>query len=243
MDPLEQEVLLAKEDEVHLNTLIESRTPWILRCASDTVRRYVTTGDDEWSVALWAFAEAVRDYEPGKGKFLSFASVVIRRRLLDHLRGEKRREGETNVPPEAFGGDLPAGAEGVQIQVRQKVAEASLAASETDPAALARAEIGEMQAVLSDYGFSFFALTECSPKAGKTRDACALALRVLLADPALMAGMRRSRTLPMKELSAASGVSRKVLDRHRRYVIAAAEILSGDFPVLSGYLSFVRAPR
>ena len=241
MDALEQEVLLAKEDERHLNELIESRTPWILRCASDTVRRYVTTSDDEWSVALWAFAEAVRDYEPGKGKFLSFASVVIRRRLLDYLRGEKRREKEIPVSPEAFGGEATREEEeNLPLLVRRKVAEDS-AAAESDPAAQAREETGEMQAILSAYGFTFFALTECSPKAGKTREGCARAVRVLLADPALLAGMRKSRTLPMKELAAASGVSRKLLDRHRRYLIAAAEILSGDFPILSGYLTYVNS--
>ncbi len=241
MENLEQEVLLAKEDEARLTRLIESRQPWILRCASDTVHRYVTTSDDEWSVALWAFAEAVRDYETEKGKFLTFASVVIRRRLLDYLRGEKRREAEITAAPDAFEGAAEDGEEdGLRRQIRQQVARDAMAAQAQDTAAQAREEIAEVQEILARYGFSFFDLKDCSPKAGKTKDGCARAVRALLADPSLLDRLRKSGTLPMKELSAASGVGRKILDRHRRYLIAAAEILAGDFPLLSGYMAYIR---
>ena len=62
----------------------------------------------------------------------------------------------------------------------------------------------------------------------------------MMAAPSLLSQMRKTRMLPMKELEAVSGVSRKILDRHRRYIIAAAEILSGDYPILSAYLEFIR---
>ena len=52
--------------------------------------------------------------------------------------------------------------------------------------------------------------------------------------------MRKNKALPMKELELASGVARKILDRHRRYIIAAAEILSGEYPVLAEYLGYIR---
>ena len=40
-----------------------------------------------------------------------------------------------------------------------------------------------------------------------------------------------------KELCNGTGLQRKLIDRHRRYIIAAAEILKGDFPLLGDYLS------
>ena len=104
MDTLEQQVLLAKEDEGVLETLIEERKDWILKCASASVHHDVTDSDDEWSVTLWAFHEAVRFYQPGKGNFLSFADMIIRRRLTDFLRSEGRREGELPVEPASFEG-------------------------------------------------------------------------------------------------------------------------------------------
>ena len=63
---------------------------------------------------------------------------------------------------------------------------------------------------------------------------------MLLEHPPLMEKLRASKMLPIRELSLASGVVRKILERHRRYIIAGAEILDGDFPILAGYLAFVK---
>ena len=109
-----------------------------------------------------------------------------------------------------------------------------------DSVSRARTEIAEMQDILHEYGFSFFDLAECSPKAEKTKKSCSQAIRTMIASAVLMAKMRLKRMLPMKELSERSGVIRKILDRHRRYIIAGSEILDGDFPILASYLRSVR---
>lgn len=236
-----EEVLAAKTDERQLDTLIGTYKPWILRCASEAAHRYVTDSDDEWSIALMAFSEAVQSYEEDKGPFKVFATVVIRRRVLDYLRSEGRYRGEVTAPPAAFGDDLPEGETGgVNLQIQRQVAEESLEAAAADMSADAKAEIEAVQAILGHYGFSLFDLAECSPKAEKTRRGCAMAALALLGDPSLLNQLRSKRMLPMRELAAASGVSRKVLDRHRRYIIAAAEILSGDFPISAAYLDFIQ---
>ena len=51
--------------------------------------------------------------------------------------------------------------------------------------------------------------------------------------------LEKSRKLPIRAVAAGSGVSKKVLDRYRRYVIMAILILNGDYPQLSEYLKFV----
>ena len=190
--------------------------------------------------ALQAFDEAVKSYEEDKGPFKVFATVVIRRRVLDYIRSESRHNAEVTVNPAAFGGDMPEEeTDNISLQVRQEVAERSTETSDDGPART-REEITAVQATFSRYGFSFFDLTECSPRAEKTKRACAQAVRVLLENETLLAQMRQKRMLPVKEIVKNSGVSDKVLDRHRRYIIAAAEILSGDYPVLSAYLDFIR---
>lgn len=246
MMDLEQEVLAARTDETRLQDLAEHQKQWILRCAAETAHHYVTDSDDEWSAALIAFTEAVQAYDPEKGPFKAFAAVVIRRRVLDWLRSERKYTGEWTVAPEAFEGSLSEEeAEGVPLQVQQQMAEnaadaAEAAETEADTAQRTRDEIAAAQKLLAPYGFSFFDLADCSPKAEKTRRQCALAVRTLMDEEDLMEKLRRSRTLPMQELSLDSGVGRKVLDRHRRYIVAAAEILTGDFPILSAYLDFIR---
>ena len=239
MSDLEQDVLLAKENDAAFTDLVEANRAFILRCASEAAHRYVTDSDDEWSAALMAFSEAVRDYEGEKGSFRGFAAIVIKRRVLDQLRAQSHYD-ELAVTPDAFDGSLDDDtAGGVELRVQERMAEEARDAAD-DTAARAREEITAVQEILGLYGFSFFDLAEASPKAEKTKRSCGAAIRTLLARAALMAKMRFARLLPIKELSAESGVVRKILERHRKYIIAGAEILDGDFPILAGYLSYVK---
>ena len=241
LDELREQALAAKTDDQKFNELVENNRQWILRCAAKAARHYVTDSDDEWSVALMAFHEAVQSYDGEKGSFKGLASVVIQRRVTDYLRSEGRHSAEITVLPGAFDGELTEDeAGGVNLAVQQKVAESSLEDSAEDRASRAREEIAGMQEILGTYGFSFFDLADCSPKAEKTKKSCGQAVRTLIASAVMMALMRLKRLLPIKELSAESGVVRKILERHRKYIIAAAEILDGDFPILASYMDYIR---
>ncbi|MBP7348788.1 MAG: hypothetical protein KA965_08915, partial [Butyrivibrio sp.] len=46
--------------------------------------------------------------------------------------------------------------------------------------------------------------------------------------------------LPVNEILVRAKVSRKMIDRHRKYLIATAMILDGDYPGLSEYLTFLK---
>ena len=231
-------VLDANYSELGSEKLVRENKRWILTLASRTCGRFITESDDEWSIALMAFNEAVEGFDGEKGSLRSIASVVIRRRLTDYMRSEGRHKAELTVRPAAFEGELEEDESGaLELSVRQRVAEVSMA---DDSGAKAREEIAEMQEILSEYGFSFFDLAEASPKAEKTKRSCGTAIRTLVASVILMAAMRLRRLLPVKELSEKSGVVRKILDRHRKYIIASAEILDGDFPILASYLSYVK---
>ncbi|MCR4892302.1 MAG: RNA polymerase subunit sigma [Lachnospiraceae bacterium] len=237
------EVFAARQDDEKFNELVEKNKRFILYSAYNTVHRFVTESDDEWSIALIAFREAVLSYDESKGGFKGFASLVIKRRLLDYIRSEEKYRSEISVEPDSMDGDMDSGdAEGispVQAELRQKNVEASEQVSR-DSENRARDEIEAVQQLLQGYGFSFYELTECSPKAGKTKESCAAAVRTLLKSPDLLEKMRKSKTLPMKELCKESGVSRKILDRHRKYIIAAVEILNGEYPLLASYMDYIR---
>ena len=190
------------------------------------------------SAALLAFHEAVGAYDAGKGSFRSFAAMIIRRRVTDYLRGEMRHSGEIPVELYTMTGELTDESPSpLQVRVREQVTKM---AEETVQTGSAAEEIGAMQQILSAYGFSFFDLSDSSPKAEKTRRQCALAVRTLIEDTALISRMQASKTLPIRELALRSGVSKKLLERHRKYIIAAAEILTGDYPVLGEYLRPIR---
>ncbi len=247
-DDLAFEAVAAKTDETRLNAFIGKNRNFILACTSRTVRRFVTESDDEYSVALSAFYEAIQNYSQDKGQFRSFAAQVIRRRLIDYIRSEARHAGEIPVEPYSMDGEVDDDDEAARMQmaVRAKSAQISyMSAAAGDeqsvPGSLSvRDEIEAMQGILKRYGFSFYDLAEVSPKAEKTRRSCADIIAGMLQNPELMDFLRNSGTLPIKELCDTAKVRRKVIERHRKYIIAAVEIFDGDFPQLSEYFGYVK---
>ena len=104
---------------------------------------------------------------------------------------------------------------------------------------LIKNEIEKVQALLEPYGLSFFELAACSPKGAKAKGAVADSVAVLVENPAFFSMMRSNLELPMKELVKYSGAPRKIIEKHRKYIIAAAEILNGEFPELGEYFSYI----
>jgi RNA polymerase sigma factor len=238
---LNRQALEARTDERKLEQLIRQDTHFILGCANKTIGRYVTRSDDEWSVALIAFHEAVQAYDASKGEFHQFAALVIRRRLIDHLNRESRTRGE--VPVDLSGteqdsrGDDEDGSSPIVLETRRQIAEQSRA-RDAERSSL-KEEIEALTGVLSAYDITFPDLERHSPKAKKTKTGCAVAVRALVRDPELMAQMRRLRSIPATKLQESAGVQKNILEKHRKYIIAAAEILYGDYPYLAEYLQYI----
>lgn len=231
---IEQLVFEAKSNDAKFTQLVRQNTDFILKTAGNTCRHYVDTSSDEWSIALSAFHEAVTAYAENKGNFYLFAQLVIKRRLTDYMRKQYRVRPEVSVPPEVFSGNAEEDdvmGQAIQAEVLQQVAVA--------PQNNIALEIEAISAVLSEYGFGFMDLTECSPKAGKTKRSCAAVIRVMLTRKDLIERLREMKTLPIKILEKEYGLHRKILERHRKYIIAAIEILSGDYPYLAEYLKFI----
>ena len=101
-------------------------------------------------------------------------------------------------------------------------------------------EIMVISDILMSYGFKFSDLVDSSPKAVKTKKACAVVIKYMISDDVLLNEMRISKKLPLTKLNKNTGTPQKILERYRKYLIAAAEILSGDFPYLSTYLESIR---
>ena len=215
MRELDQRAVKAANDAQELNALIEEYDSFILKSASKAVKRYVSKNDDEWSIALSAFSEAIQKYSFEKGSFISFAELMINRRLIDYFRAQRKFVVEDQV---------------------DWIEDNAIIENDDN----LKLEIEAISQVLEYYGFSFMDLAECSPKAQKTKTACAKAVVYLLEKPMLITEIRNSKQLPIKLIAKNVGLPRKIIERHRKYIIAAVEILYGDYPYISEYLSFVR---
>ena len=212
----------------------------ILHLAGKLLNRPVTKSDDEWSVALMAASEALDHYDPEKGDFWSYASVVIKSRLLNLIKSEQRSAAEIAVSPDVFTGEATEDDPELSMKLAVQKKTAVEAADSGNPLA---DEIFALQEELKRYDISFFDLTECSPRAEKTRKGCAEVITAFFLPPPLLELLKSSGLLPAKELASRSGQSRKLLDKYRKYLIASALILDGDYPGLAEYLEGLRPKK
>lgn len=212
MREIDNMVVQVKDDEKALEDFIRSQEGFIIKAASRTSKHYITKSDDEWSIALSAFVEAVEKYELEKGSFMAFAELLIRRRLIDWFRINGRNNEVIHVEDIENEPDTSRETEEIKL------------------------EILSLEEDLRLYGISFMDLADASPKAQKTRDACRKAINWIIENPVIINEMKESNQLPIKIIENNSGVPRKILERHRKYIIAVVEILAGDYPWLNEYV-------
>jgi RNA polymerase sigma factor len=215
MHEVDQIAVESAENVEAMEGFINQYEFFILKTAAKTAKHYISKNDDEWSIALLAFSDAVTGYERERGHFLSFAELMIGRRLIDYYRKEGRHA----------------------LEIQDAEIENTAKVEHDDQLEL---EIEDITQVLTVYDVSFMDLVAVSPKAGKTRRACSQAVRCLLDEPVLLAELRRTKRLPVAKIQKSTNLPRKKIERHRIYIIAVAEILCGEYPCLSEYVSWIR---
>ena len=84
-------VTAAQGDIRAADDLVRQYLPFIKFETAKFIQRPPMEGqDDELSIAMFAFHEAILRYSREKGAFLSFAALQIKSRLIDYFRKEKR---------------------------------------------------------------------------------------------------------------------------------------------------------
>ena len=212
--------------------LLQNNEAFILRTASFVLGRPVTRSDDEYSIALSAFWEAAQSHDPSKGSLQTYASVVIRHRLIDYIRSGKHYGQEISVEPDVFTGEMSSEneTENLRLSIEKKLVQDM-------PDRTLSEEIGELALILQHYQIDFFDLPNSCPKARKTRTVCLKAARFVCAVAELLARLRRTLKLPAAEMETGVPIARKLLDKFRKYIIASVEIEAGDFPGIQEYFS------
>ena len=229
-----QKILRAQKNPSEKEAFLEAQKQHILKLTAHIIHTPLSMGDDEWSIAFSAVAEAIDNYDEEKGDFWKYAAIVIKSRITDWYRSQKYTAKEISVQPEAFSDEIPENDPGYSVQkevARKMAVQMDFALKD---------EIEALGKEISDFGFSFFDLAECFPRAQKTRKECAQVMQAIFLPPPLVALLRKQKCLPANEILIRAKVSRKMIDRHRKYLIATAMILDGDYPGLSEYLTFLK---
>lgn len=231
----DKEAVEAFNDDFKLNEFIIKSQPFIMDCAYKGTGKYIDVKTDEWATALEAFNEAIKAYEYNKGSFASFAKLIIKRRLIDDLRKNNKYINEVSVDPGSF--DINQNEDSDGVSARVTVFQKSIKENTSNSI---KTEIEAINQRFFKYGFTFIDLSKCSPKAKKTRISCAKAVISILENQIALMEIKKHFRLPIALIEKKTKVPRKILERHRKYIIAAVEILSGDYPYLAEYLRFIK---
>ncbi|HZG74631.1 MAG TPA: RNA polymerase sigma factor SigI [Paenibacillus sp.] len=220
-------------DEALRGDVLARYQPYVAKTAARFCKRYIhPESDDEYSIALSAFNEAIDAFDPEAGRaFLSFAETVIRRRLTDYVRKEQRHA--SSVPQSAFLTEDDEGETFDPIDVDASVDRYRLDRDNEER----KLEIAALNRELSDYGITFADLVEGSPKHEDTRRSLIGIGALISREPELFGPLAVKKTLPLKELSERVAVSRKTLERGRKYIIAVALIHMGSYPHLQSFVT------
>ena len=187
--------------------------------------------DDELSIGLIAFNEAINSFDHKKGKsFWGYARMVIHRRLVDYFRQESRWRNRTMM----FLPDDPV--------LIKKEAELALASFRQEEEAREKAEMVSLYEIsLKEYKISLQDLVKVSPKHRDTKENLMGAALVFQEEPRLLQQLLETKQLPIKELMFYTGLSRKVLESGRKYLIALVLILTQrEFAPLRSLIKFPR---
>lgn len=223
-----------KNDDEAINLFIEEYKPFIASYTEKITGRYVRYGeDDELSIALMAFVEAIKSYDHLKGNFLSFAQLIIKRRLIDYFRKEKQH-GNTiplniydnhNYNYDGYGDDK-------DLSINESIERYS----EEEISEYRRLELEELKRELQKWDITFFDVARSFPKHGRTQEICSEIIDFLLSRPDLIELIKKKKYIPLAEIEKSLEVPRKTIERMRKYIIAAIIIKTGDYDYIKEYI-------
>ena len=207
---LENRVIEVREDKFKTSRLIYEFRPFIAGVIQKRAGRFIQYGvDDEFSIGLSAFKEAMDSYDKEKGKFLSFARMVIDRRIIDYYRRNSKRR-TISLDDDALS-SMDFKGNGVNYKEQYSIDE------EREERMI---EAIEYRAELEKWGIGLEELAEISPRSGSLREEYKEIARSIVNDSDILKTLMETKRLPLKKIERNMWVHRKKLERGRIYIIA-----------------------
>lgn len=197
-----------------INEIIEEYIPFIIKTISKFTNRYVSIeNDEEFSIGLVGFYEAVQKYNNDKGPFLPFAQLVITSRLKNYYNKENKHNLHISMDSMEEEG----------INIKEKLSNPIEDKSELVD------EMDELKREINIFGFSLEDLVDEAPKHVDTR-ANALDLSEKVSkDKPLVDFMYTKMRLPIKQISLKYRVTQKVIKGSKKFIITGIIIFYRNF--------------
>ncbi len=217
-------------EDILRNELIANYRPFIGTSVSKVCKRYIDQNhDEEFSIGLEAFNEAISHYTRSKGSsFLSFADLVIRRRIIDFIRKSKQKIALVSLDEHTDPESNDHNVWDVQAAVEQYQQE-----KEAD---YRREEILHYKDRLSEYGIALEELPDYTPRHTDARINMIKIARMIAEQQDLRETFLTKKKIPVKYLLQYISFSRKTIERNRNYIVAITLIFIEDYRYLRSYI-------
>lgn len=192
---------------------IEKHIPFIISCISKFTGRYVSIeNDDEYSIGMMAFVEAIEKYKESRGDFYAFSRLVIESRLKNFFEKENKHSKNKSIEDyKERGTDLVDNLE------------------DHDKDDLNREftinEIKKLKEEIDDFGFGFEELVNEAPKHKDTREKAIDISEKSSKEKDITDFMFVKKRLPIKNMSDRFDVSEKVIRKSKLFIITVIIIL------------------
>ena len=217
----------AKSDSAKADELISAYLPFIRAEASKNMPRPCSDHDDEYSIAMMAFYEAIMGYDKSRGAFLNYASLLIKSRIFDYNRKELRHKGIISIYDKTANSDQT---------IADTIPDATDYYEQTINRESFSAEINELSNLLKEYGISFSDVADNCPKQVRSVERCKKAIVYAVNNKYIIDEFKRTKRIPLAEIVCGSGADRKTLERHRKYLVAMLLIKSNRFENIYEFL-------
>ncbi|GEL76934.1 RNA polymerase sigma-I factor [Tenuibacillus multivorans] len=233
---LEEHVLTVQSgDEETRHHLLKDYQPFIATCVSKVCKRYINPEkDDEFSIGLLAFNEAIDAYSTKKGStFLSFARLVITRKVIDYIRSEHKDVMFVSLDQN------DEDEKGQSFSNWQLSNAAKENFRENELAWYRQVEIEEFNQKLKEYKLSFTELARVSPKHQDAKKTSQEIAHMIFNHEEIKDYILNKKRLPIKKILPLVDVSKKTIERNRKYILAVFILLNEDFIYLKDYIKGV----
>ena len=227
-----ERVRAVRGDARKADDLVRDYLPFIRSETAKFLSRPPIDGvDDELGIAMFAFHEAALAYDRDRGAFMAFASRIIRNRLIDFKRRERRHDQVISL-------DQPdrSDEDDRERTLLDRVDSGTDEIGEHHHRIATRQEVRDFVAVLASHGLDPAEIAQNCPKQERTLAACRHALACARGNPELLEQVENTGKLPLAALAEGAGVERKTLERHRKYLMALLLAYTNGFDIIRGHL-------
>lgn len=223
----------AKKNPEAAELLIETYMPFIKTQTAKVIKRIPQEeNDDELSIAMFAFYEAIMHYNQKKGSFIKLAETAIRNRLVDYIRKEQRHRGTLSLETPVY----EDGDEETKRTIMEGLTAGKSEIDRSEEIMAAADEIQQFSRQLMDFGITLTEVAEACPKQERTLNVCLKLLEYARCNPKVLEQLLKSKKLPVQLICEETGVQRKTVERHRKYIVAIMLAFTNGFEIIRGHL-------